>query len=373
MIGYRHGSVAPSVDAVAARRADRDLRPDVGVADLGTAGVAQRADRDHAGAVGGRADGQTGAVAGRGDDRRALREHFADHGRIVAVAGAAAAQAQVDHRGLVGVSRHAEGDRARQPSASPPGCRSRSRHTCPARATAARARCGRRRPCADAVVGGRADDARRLGCRATNCFPRCSFLKAAFGVGLGREVPALSFPGGRDPVDPGRGPSPSLAAGTSAMKSAREQQLAGEVGMIETHAGVEHGDDHASTCRASGPTRLGVDRRHERRVFYHWPTAGPGWPAGARIGADRWAPRRAGAADRRRPIRPRRPRRRAGDELLLDTRGQRTPGSAATRGRRPAAIPRRLAGGSRSAPSWAAAAWTAGCPRALRRRRAPSL
>ena len=102
-----------SVDAIAARRAERNLAAETAESDLG-AGVPHTGDSGHARAVRGRSD-RPALVARRDDDEHAARDHLGD--RIPPGCGAipCAAQAHVDDFCGVRVVRHTADVNARRP------------------------------------------------------------------------------------------------------------------------------------------------------------------------------------------------------------------------------------------------------------------
>ena len=143
-IARRHDRIeacaSAGVDAVAARRGDRDLRAEVGEADL-VADVAQRRDADRAGAARRAADGVAAAVAGGGDDDRAGGVDAADRVDVApALHAATPPRLMLRTRAGVGLAGSfrpsAQPAMPRCPEHAGRGCRSRSRRTCRARAPA---------------------------------------------------------------------------------------------------------------------------------------------------------------------------------------------------------------------------------------------
>ena len=237
------------VDAVAAGRGNRQFGADIGIADLG-ADMAQPGHADRARAIGRRLGGQAGRVARRRHHHRAdgigLRNGLA----LALAAGAAAAQAQVDHprgRGVERQAGHCQTSRPADAGHDVGGVAEALAQHAHRQHAQVPARTGH----ADAVVGGRADDAGHL-----RAVPRTG-ADFAVGEGGGGTV------GGRDPVARVAGVAVAPVAVVRDRSIADHvvagQQLAGQVGVVEAHAGVEHGH-HDRRAQARVPGRNGIDR-----------------------------------------------------------------------------------------------------------------
>ena len=226
--------------------------------------MAQRGHTDRAGAVGRRVGGQPRGIAGR-DHHHGPDGVDLGHGVALGVAArAAAAQAQVDDPGGVGVGRYAGHAQAGGPAH--PGndvggvAEALAEH---AHRQHAHVPAGTRH--AHAVVGGRADDARHLRAVPRAVAGVAAVEGAIHGIGMGTRIGVdLRL---RQPVARVAGVGVAAVAVVRDRRVAdhvvASQQLARQVGVIETHPGVEHGDDHAGAAHGGVPGRHGVDRRSD--------------------------------------------------------------------------------------------------------------
>ncbi len=250
------------VHAVAGRRADRDLGPEVGKADLG-AGVAQSRHRDHSDAIRGRGYRMARPVSRRSDDRRTRREDFVDRLLIRSGARPVTAEAQVDHLRRIGIGRHPGDAQARSPAHAGDNVRIVA-ETLAEHAHGQHSDIAPDARHADAIVGERRD--------------QTGDLRAVPGAVLGRICALIEWAADlrqlclRHPVSRiGRIGVPTVAIvrddGIADHVVARKEIAAvihgQQIGVIEAHTCVD--DRHDNVRRAGGhvPRGLDVDRRRD--------------------------------------------------------------------------------------------------------------
>ena len=262
------GRAGRDIDAVPAGRADGDVEPEIGEPDFG-AGMAQRGHGNDAAAICRRAEGVASRIAGGSHDNRADGRDLAYRVGIAGVARPHCAQAHVDHPRRVRIGGHARHRQTGGPAHAGDDvgivAAAFAEH-----AHGQHAQIGPDAGHADSVIRDRGDDAGDLramprailgrvlpGARIQHC---ASIKKTEVIVGLGSRDPVAGV---------GRIGIAAIAVVSHADIAdhvVTRQQLApfrrGEkVGMLETHTGIEVGDDHIRVSERDVPRGFDIDRR----------------------------------------------------------------------------------------------------------------